>query len=609
MTEREILQILLIRSIEESDPAYFTPDIQLDSLIISGTEENDSSLIRKRAQYLFQKLPETLKAMPRTSHLPLKWVVIVCVGIFFLGIVFNYLGPGDRIHVIYNPVVLLIVWNICVFAVFLVRHLFRKDRKGRKEAPRRFKADRSGASQEGHETPVRPDYTSSASFWIFRKIWFSLHQQISKRKQDMKQIPALTNMTYRYLELWWDMNKHIFFSRFTRFVHVLAVCLIAGALSGVYMRGLFFEYNVIWKSTFIHNAHDIALILNVIFGLPSQLLHGAFIDESGINILLSPDGEPAARWIHLFAVSAFLFVIPERFLLIFLESWRVRSLSNKMTINTDEPYYARCVVLAREMQTSRLKEEISVVVQAEVSRLSESVALYARDRFYDDKIVPHVIEFRNNGGRISDLEQVIIQQGENFKTELDGFLETAGEDFSRSVAKGVSGVIGRKLSAIKVNVGKGFRISPEAYRQALDGTVTEMMTSGISLAVTAAVAATIGTLSGGFGKVLGIAVISTLLHTTGPVGFIIGALAGLLLGGSASIIAKDKITDAVKNQNFPGFSTRLLLGESKMNRMIEEGRIQVYTLIKKQIEDKLIPHKDEVTEQILSNISSVRNEQ
>ncbi len=606
MIEKEILQVLLVRSVEESDPNYFTPDVQLDSLIVSGKEENDLVLIRMRAGYLFQKLPETLKDMPRTLHLPLKWAVILCAGVFFLGIVFNYLGPGDKIHVIYNPVVLLIVWNICVFAVFLIRHLFRKDKKGSKESPRRPETDRPDTSREGHKTPVRPDYTSSVSFWIFRKIWFSLHQKITKRKEDMKQVPALAKITYRYLELWWDMNQHIFYSRFTRFVHVLAVCLIAGALSGVYMRGLFFEYNVIWKSTFIHDANDIALILNVVFGLPSQLLHGAFIDESGIHVLLSPDGDPAARWIHLFAVSAFLFVIPERFLLIFLESWRVRSLSNKMTIDTKEPYYSRCIVLAREMQASRLKEEISAVVQAEVSRLSGSVALYARDRFYDDKVAPHLVNFRNNGGRISDLERVIIQESENFKAELDGFLETAGENFSRSVAEGVSGIIGKKLSVIKVNVGRGFRIRPDVYRQALDGTVTDMMTSGISLAVTAAVAATIGTISGGFGKVLGVAVISTLLHTTGPIGFIIGALAGLLLGGSASIIAKDRINDAVKSQNFPGFTTRLLLGESKMNRMIEEGRTQVYALIKRQIEDTLISHKDEVTEQILANISSVR---
>lgn len=607
MNERDILPILLIRSLEESDPNYFTPDVQLDSLIVSGEDENDISLIRKRAHYLFQKLPETIKDIPWTLQLPRKWAVIVCAAVFFLGIVFNYLGPGDKIHVIYNPVVLLILWNMCIFAVFLFRNFFMKGRPGRKEPPRRSETGQSGTSHPDHTAPARPGYTSSAFFLIFRKIWFFFHQQATKKKRDIKDVPSPVQASSRYLELWWDMNQHIFFSRFARFIHILAVCLIIGALSGIYLRGLFFEYNIIWKSTFIHDPEDIALILNAIFGLPAQLLHRTLLDEPGISMLMGPDGVPAAPWIHLFALSAFMFVIPQRFFLMFLESWRIRSLSGKMTINPDEPYYARCVRLARDMQANRLKEEITVVVQAGISRMAGSVALHARDRFYDDIIVPQVVHFRNNGGRISDLEQEILQQSENFKAELDSFLETAREDFSRSVAEGVSRVIGKKLSVTEVHVADGIRIKPEVYREALDGTITDGMTDGISLAVTAAVAATLGTLSGGFGKVLGIAVVSTLLHTTGPVGFIIGALAGLLLGGSASIFARDKITDAVKNQSFPAFSTRLLLGESKMNRMIEEGRIQVYTLIKKQIEDALIPLTDGITNKILSNISSVRD--
>ncbi len=609
MTEREILQILLVRSIEESDRNYFAPDVQLDALIVSGTEEDDAALVQKRARYLFQKLPDTLKEIPRTLHLPRTWAVVLCAAVFFLGIACNYLGPGDRVHVIYNPVVLLILWNICIFAVFLLRHFFRKDGEGPAEAPRQAEAVQPGTEEAGHRAPAGPGYTSSASLRVFRQIWFFLHRQLSKKKGGVTDLPSRVRMSLRYMELWWEMNQHMFFSQFTRFVHVLAVCLITGALFGIYMRGLFFEYNVIWKSTFIHDAHDIALILNALFGLPSQLLHGAFIDEAGIEMLLSPGGEPAAPWIHLFAVSAFLFVVPQRLLLMFLESWRLRSLSGQLTIDPDEPYYAGCVRRARDMQAHRLRKEIAVVVQAGVSNLSGSVAVYARDKFYDENVVPQFMHFRNNGGRISDLEEHILQQSEDFKEGLDRFLDTAREDFSRSVAEGVSRVIGKKLSVMNVPVNDEIRIKPGIYREAFDGTVTKRLTGGISLAVTAAVAAAIGTLSGGFGKVLGIAVVTTLLHTTGPVGFIIGAVAGLLLGGSASILAKDKITGAVKNQSFPGFSTRLLLRESKMNRLIEEGRTQVYTLIKKQIEDKMMPHADEITDRILSQISSVREEQ
>ncbi len=459
MTERETTEILLVRSVEETDPDYFPPDVQVEALIASGEEEDDIALVRKRAHHLFQQLPETLRDIPQTVHIPRKWSAVACIGVFSLGIIFNYLGPGDKIHVIYNPVVLLILWNICVFAVFLARHFFRKKNGVPKETAQPCKTDRHIAPPAVDAGPARPDYTSSVFLWIFRKIWFSLHQQISKRKHDIKQIPKLANMASRYLQLWWGIKQNIFFSRFTRYVHILAVCLVMGALTGAYMRGLFFEYNVIWKSTFIHDAKDIALILNAIFGVPSKLLQGTFVDEQGISILKSANGQPAAPWIHLFAVSAFVYVIPQRAVLMLLESWRLRSLSNKIMIDTEEPYYSGCITLAREMKASRLRGDISAVVQAEISKLSDSVALYARTRLYDEKIVPQLLNFRNNGGRISDLEHVIVQESENFKAELDGFLGTAGEDLSRSVAEGVSAVIGKKLSAIRVNVGSGEKLA------------------------------------------------------------------------------------------------------------------------------------------------------
>ncbi len=607
MDERTLAEILAIRSLEETDPNFFPPDVQLDALIVSGKEEDDLSLIQKRAQHLFQKLPDALKDIPFTVHIPRPWAAGAYAGMFMLGIALNYLGPGDKIHVIYNPVVLLLVWNICIFAVFFLRHFFPKEKPGAENTSRRAGTDDQDTAGAGTVEPAGQGYTSSAFFRMFRRLWFMLHGQMLKKKEDMKLFPSLLRMTSRYLELWWDMNRPVSFSRFARFIHILAVFLIAGALSGIYIRGLFLEYNVIWKSTFIHDPHDIAGILNLFFGPASYVLQGRFIDEAAVMPLLGPNGEPAARWIHFFAVSAFIFVVPCRLLLAFLESRKIRFLSRSMTINPEETYYARCIGIAREMQANRLREEIAVVVQDTVAKMAGSVALFACERFYDENVVPQIMHFRNNGGRISDLEHAIIQQSDAFRVELDRFLESAREDFSRSVAEGISGIIGRKLSAIEMRVDSDMLIKPEIYRGALDATVTERITEGISLAVTAAVAATIGTLSGGFGKVLGIAIVSTLLHTTGPVGFIIGALVGLLLGGSASILAKEKITDAVKNQHFPGFSTRLLLGEAKMNRMIEEGRTRVHSLLKAQIEDTVMPYTAEITNQILSNFSSVRN--
>jgi hypothetical protein len=530
---------------------------------------------------------------------------MLCIGVFVLGIGFNYLGPGDTVHIIYNPVVLLILWNVGVFAIFLIRYFFMK-----KAEVHALPSPLHGPLHEtrSHDAEIRPHaleqgYTSSLYGRVLRKIWFSFHQHIAKKKQQIKKVSSSLKVTNRYRELWWAMHHQVFMSRCTRLIHLLAVALIMGALAGIYIRGLFFEYNVIWKSTFIHDPHDIALMLNIIFGLPSQLLNGDFIQVSNISSLIRLNGAPAAPWIHLFSLCAFMYVIPERFFLAFLESRRINVLTGQITVHPEEQYYARCITLAREMQANRLQKDISNVVQAEVERMSESIAVFARDRFYDDKIVPQLIQFRDNGGRIKELEDAISQQSDDFKVELESFLETVQEDFKQSLAERVSEVIGKKLSPIEVNVEQGMDIQSSTYRKALDETVTAKMTGGISMAVTAAVAATVGTLSGGFGKVLGIAVISTILHTTGPVGFIIGALAGLLLGGGASILAKDKITDVVKTQKFPAFSTQFMLRESKMNQTVEEGRVQVYTLVKTQIRDKLSLFIEEITNQIISKIA------
>ncbi len=604
MTDREISEILLIRSVEESNPDYFTPDVLLESLRKGGEAKSDSDLILRRAHYLYEGLPDTLKDIPGSISLARKWTVLSCMAVFLIGILINYLGPGDKIHILYNPVVLLVFWNLAVFTLFFIRHFFLT--KGETAAaPLEKAAGRSVLSEERPHRAGSPlkGYTSITSQWLLRKVWFSLHREFIKKKQDVKQITSPLKVTYTFMEHWWDIHHRVYSARLIRLIHVLAVCLVLGALAGIYMRGLFFEYNIVWQSTFIHNSEKIALILNVLFGLPSQLVNGAFIDESAVRLLLTPGGSPAASWIHLLAVSAVMFVIPERLFLVLLESRRVTSEESKRAIDLVDPYYERYVLLAQEMQESRLRDEISLVVQRAITGLAASVAAYSRDNFFDTRIVPLFITFRNNGGRIRDLEDEIERESETFRESLNSFLEEAQEDFRASLSEGVSAIIGEKLTAIELDVGKDVHVRPETYRDALDESVTRNMTSSISLAVTAAVAATAGTISGGFGKVLGIAIVSAILHTSGPVGFLIGALAGLLLGGGAAVLAKDKITDVVKNRDFPAFSTQILMRESKLHITIEEGRAEVYRVIRTEIEGKLVPQAEEITNQILSRIA------
>ncbi|UCD34259.1 MAG: DUF2868 domain-containing protein [Nitrospiraceae bacterium] len=607
MTEQEISRILLVRSVEEEDPGLFSPETLLEALKVAGDAEDDYTLAAKRAGHLFSSLPPQIREIARTPSFPQRWLIILFTSVFLLGMAFNYLGPGGPIHIVYNPLVLLLFWNLAVFFFFLLRRLFaaKKIHTQRALPEGGYPAGPAQAAEQKTppSAPARRSRPFSPLSWLFRRLWFSWHQRMAEKKQDAKDLASFLNITSRYGEHWWRVHQCRVTARALCIVHLLAIALVLGALSGVYLRGLFSEYNVVWKSTFIHDPQSIALMLNIIFGLPSRMLSGSFIDAQAIAGLKAAGGEPAARWIHIFAACIFLYVIPPRLFLASLESRRVREESRNIPIGLGDPYYTHNIALAREMRANRLQEEISGVIQREISALAGSIATYVRSSFYNRYVVPRLTEFRQSGGCIRDLEEGIARESEAFRDELAHFADSAQEDFNKAVSKGISRIVGKKLSSLDVMVEGALQVKPDAYKSVLDKAVTQDMTKAVGIAVTAATAATMGTISGGFGKALGIAVVSTLLHTTGPVGFVIGALAGLLLGGSASIMAQDRITDVVRNRSFPAFSTRLMLGESRLNQTIEAGRIQVFTLIKAEVEEELSPHISMITGQVLAKIA------
>ena len=140
---------------------------------------------------------------------------MLCIAVFFLGIGFNYLGRDDMVHIIYNPVVLLILWNIGVFAIFLIRHSFLNKARGRvlpspdhdplhetepPDAEIRFQA-------------LEPGYTSSLYGRVLRNIWFSFYKYISKKKQQIKKASSSLKITHRYMELWWASSMPLPVSR------------------------------------------------------------------------------------------------------------------------------------------------------------------------------------------------------------------------------------------------------------------------------------------------------------------------------------------------------------------------------------------------------------
>ena len=102
--------------------------------------------------------------------------------------------------------------------------------------------------------------------------------------------------------------------------------------------------------------------------------------------------------------------------------------------------------------------------------------------------------------------------------------------------------------------------------------ISQQFTSAIGLSVGTSIALAIATVSGGLGKYLGVAIVATLLHTTGPVGFLIGLIGGAVVAAGAWWLGKAKVADAVEALDLPAVVVRTALWESRFQRPADDGR-------------------------------------
>ncbi|HWS76150.1 MAG TPA: DUF2868 domain-containing protein [Quisquiliibacterium sp.] len=116
-------------------------------------------------------------------------------------------------------------------------------------------------------------------------------------------------------------------ARAAQALHAASAALAAGMLAGLYLRGLAFEYLAGWESTFL-DADGARMLLGLVHGPASALTGIALPDASALAAIRFSEGpgESAARWIHLLAASATLYVILPRTLLSIRAGMRARRL-------------------------------------------------------------------------------------------------------------------------------------------------------------------------------------------------------------------------------------------------------------------------------------------
>jgi hypothetical protein len=597
LTEDAAAKIVLIRSIEECDPRAFSEELRAQAFVAAQDAEPGLSSIERYATRLFEHLSPWYQSILQLAKIPAPWTLPVCLAAFLVGLLTNLLGPAQQIHVIRNPIFILIAWNLLVFLALFLLFLRRKIK-----TPQVTNAVPLTNTVESLRTSSRSNQSKVP--WVVKHllpgVWHFFHRMIFAVREQRN----LAQIIRRFSHHWFSVSGALVVSRWRRLLHLGSVFIATGAVAGMYFRGLFQGYRVVWDSTFIVEQESVATFIRVLFA-PSLWISNLFglglANRISVDRLLTPGGDEADGWIHLFAISVLLAVVLPRLALAAWQSSRIRRLSGNLALPLDD-YYGEVIE-----GPIRLLIEKEVAEQAQA--FSAKIAGFVATKLYDEQIVPKLISFRERGGKIADLKSELTSTTVAFLPKIQSFITgTALPELQLALSQRLGEVL-KSIGTSFIDV-KDPQIAFEelsifpAGRTELK--ISDEFSRAIAFSVGTSIALAVATVGGGIGEQLGIAVIATILGTTGPIGFLIGLVAGAVVAAGAWWLGRDKITETVEHIVLPAAVVRAALWQSRLQRLLAEARQKCEESVCAKVDENLQALIPQITDEILLRLRRLR---
>jgi hypothetical protein len=319
------------------------------------------------------------------------------------------------------------------------------------------------------------------------------------------------------------------------------------------------------------------------------------------SALASADGVPAAAWIGLWAMTATLFVIAPRLALAAFSALQRRTRARRVPIALDDPYYEALLAGVRKVQIERIQAAIGADVRAETAKLADAVAAFVCERLYDERLVPQLVAFRDQGGSVEALEAQMALACESFQPELDAELDRARGDFETSLRAAIERTIGRDFAA----TGSPVALDAGALPTQLGGAVGREISNAVGASVSAGVGLVVATLSGGFGHHLGAAILVALLHTSGPIGFVIGGVGGLAVAAAGWYLGRERLARSMRGVALPKSVARLVMRDRALQKLVTQGREQCRASVRERLGAELDPLVPRLAEEIWTKLRPV----
>jgi hypothetical protein len=337
MREEAARRVLLVRAIEEADTEGRL--LTLDERRRATTAARHASpgapeaLLEHRARRLLDALaPQAAWIGPvlASTRFPMAAVWIIPAAAVAAGLMTDALGPERRINILSIPLLGLIAWNIAVYAVMTALWIAHAASPGR-EAGRDPKSERR----------LPGVWTRLVSTWAE---WRARHP-LGSRGRTSTQIATVTAT---YLSHWRRIAGPLFATRVRLLLHLGAALLAVGVLAGAYGRGIAFEYQATWESTFL-GPRAVRRLLAILLAPASVVLGDPIPDPTAIAALRAPAAGDAAPWVHRYAVTTLLLVVVPRLLLATAALRRSRRLSAHLPVDLHAPYFLRLTASERAL--------------------------------------------------------------------------------------------------------------------------------------------------------------------------------------------------------------------------------------------------------------------
>lgn len=353
MNEKAARAFLLVRAVEATDTErrVWSDDDRAwatrAAAEVEGGDASPASFLARRAGLAMERLgarhPSMARALRMVAWRPwIGWAAVLVA--LVAGVAADQIGAGRRVNILALPLLGLLAWNLLAYAMVLARAVAALTGRFNLSGPLRALLARLG-----HAIPP------------------------SLRDREPIVARALTTFAHD----WVQASLPLAAARVSRILHWAAFVFALGVLAGMYARGIVLEYRAGWESTFLEPP-AVEAILQTVLGPAAQLTGIALPDAARLEAMRLPqgEGERAAPWLHLYAVTIGLFVLLPRALLAIVTGLLARRRAGRM-VDVDADLYAQRLVRQLRGESSQLRV-VPYALQLSAEARANLLALVAR---------------------------------------------------------------------------------------------------------------------------------------------------------------------------------------------------------------------------------------